>query len=618
MKGHRILIIVGLLVGLAIFILFNYVQVMLWNDGSLSQATISFPTVERGNIYDRHGRLLAATVTLNTVTAWLPHVQNLEETVNNLAPLLSLNPNQLLERMSQSDGFLFIKRKVSPSEGQAVMQLIREGRLPGIQVQDEYGRVYPNGSLGAHWLGFVGTDNVGLAGVEFSYNNVLMPSEITAPQKIRGADIYLSMDSSLQYLIEQIALKTLNEWRAQRVFALVVHATTGEMLAMAQVPSFYPDRFNEFPAEIRKNHLAESVYEPGSVFKIFSLGVLLESRVINRNSTFVCNGFYTKQMPNGEIIQIKCNGIHGVVDPMGILQVSCNSGIAQASDLLDENTFDAGLRAFGFGSTTQSPFTGESTGLFAPPQRWSGRSKPTIAFGQEIGVSALQMVEAATVLGNQGRLLKLQFVKRIIDSQGEVLLESSPQELRRVLSPNINRELLEMLRASVNMGSGFRARVQGVEIGGKTGTAQILDPQTNRYSETDFLASIITVLPALSPEYIIYVGVVSPRGASIFGERVAAPAAREIAERLISLYGITRQGDQIIEHSGEVSIQKPNLPLFSDTLPDFRGYSKRTLLPLLNHPQLRVKFKGEGHVKRQSLPPGTRIREGMDLTLEFE
>lgn len=617
MKRYRILIVAGLLGLGAVYVAVSYAWVMLFGVESGSSG-FPFPVVERGNIYDRNGRPLAATVLLHSVTGWVPHIQDPDAEAELLAPVLKLDSRELQARFSQTEGFLYIKRKVVPSEAKAVVDLIREGRLPGIRVQDEFGRVYPNGSLGAHWLGFVGTDNVGLAGVEFSYNSVLMPAVKTDSGQLRGADVYLTMDSNLQYLVERIARKTLEDWQAKRVFAIVVHAPTGDVLAMAQVPTFSPDRFAEASAEVRRNHLAESVYEPGSVFKIFSLGVLLESRVISRNSSFVCNGLYTKRLPNGETIQIRCNGNHGVVDPMAILQVSCNSGIAQASDLLDADTFHAGLRAFGFGSTVQSPFSGETAGLLAPPERWSARTKPTIAFGQEIGVSALQMVEAATVLGNQGKLLRLNFVRRVLGPGGEVLAESQPQEIRRVLSASTNAQLLEMLRASVNMGSGFRARVQGVDVGGKTGTAQILDPTTNRYSETDFLASIMTFLPAPSPEYVVYVGVVAPKGSSIFGERVAAPAAREIAEKLISLYGVARAGDQVLEHDGEVTIQRPGLPLFSDTLPDFRGYSKRTLLPLLSHPALRVQFRGEGHVVRQNPPPGTRIEGGLDLILEFE
>lgn len=616
MKRHRILVLAGLLSGLAVYILASYVFIMFGD--SENRAALNLPSMERGNIYDRFGRLLAGTVILHSVTAWMPHVQDPDESAELLAPILSLRADELKQRFAQNEGFLFIKRKIPPSESKAIIELIRQGKLSGIQVQDEFGRVYPNGSLGAHWLGFVGTDNMGLAGIEFSYNNVLMPSPQTTPDRLKGANVYLTMDSALQYLVEQVAKKTREDWSASRVFALVVHAPSGEVLAMSQEPSFFPDRFAEAPADVRKNHLAESVYEPGSVFKIFSLGVLLESKVINSRSTFVCTGVYTKELPNGETIQIKCNGVHGVVDPMGILQVSCNSGIAQASDLLDAQTFNAGLRAFGFGTTVQAPFSGETAGLFAAPERWSSRSKPTIAFGQEIGVSALQMVEAATVLGNSGKLLKLNFVRHVEGDEGQILYEAKPTEIQRVLSSSTTQDLLEMLRASVNMGSGFRARVQGVEIGGKTGTAQILDPRTNKYSETDFLASIMTFLPALNPEYIIYVGVVSPKGSSIFGERVAAPAAREIAERLITLYGITRQGDRVIEHEGKVSIQRPSLPLFSDVLPDFRGLAKRTLLPLLNHPTLRVTFRGEGHVVRQSLPPGTRLDGQRDLILEFE
>lgn len=617
MKRQRFLLISLGLAALALFILFSYARIMVLEPDPTLEGGLALPEVERGNIFDRNGRLLAGTVTLHSVSAWMPHVQDRDKTAHALAGVLNLDADSLRERLERANGFLFVKRKIPPSEAKAVRELLRSESLPGIRLEEEYGRIYPLGELGADWVGFVGTDNVGLAGIEFSYNSVLLPGEL-GPGKRRGGDVYLTLDSSLQFIVEEILEKTLQEHRAERAFALVAHAPSGEILAMAERPAFHPERFAEYPAEIRRNHLAESVYEPGSVFKMFTIAILLEAGVITPQSTFVCNGVWEKTLMSGETVRIRCLAPHGVVDPMGILQVSCNVGIAQSSELLDAPTFESGLRAFGFGSPVQAPFPGEAAGLLAPHGRWSARTKPTIAFGQEIAVSALQIVQAALAIANQGLMLRPLFVKRALSGSGEVLLEATPQEVRRVLTARTSKQLLEMLRASIAMGGGSRARIQGIDVGGKTGTAQLIDPKTGQYSDTEVLPSILLFLPALNPEFIVYLGVYKPRGPSLFGDRVAAPPARQIAERLIGLYGVVREGDRVIEHDGQVRVVKPSAPLVGDTLPDYRGYAKRTLLSLLEHPRLRVVFSGEGHVVRQRPPPGTPVRDGMDLILEFE
>ncbi len=618
MNRTRILVIVIALGVLALYILFQFARIMVFDTDGDGQPSILLPIVERGNIYDRNGKLLAGTVKLDTVSAWMPNVEDVASTAKLLSQTLNIEESALLQRMRDSDGFLYIKRKILPAESRAMKELLRSGALSGVQLQEEFGRVYPMENLGAHWLGFVGTDNVGLAGVEYSYNNVLMPTEINDRAFLQGSDVYLTMDSSLQYLVEEIAAKTLTLNKGDRITALVLHAPTGEMLAMTQLPGFPPSQFGLVTPDVRKNHMVETIYEPGSVFKIFSLSVLLESRAITTRSTYVCNGYYEKTAPNSEVIRIKCNGVHGVVDPMAILQVSCNSGIAQASDNLDPETFSNGLRAFGFGSATGAPFSGESEGILAPVNRWSYRTKPTVAFGQEIGLTALQLMQAATAVSNSGVLLKPHYVRRVLSPRGEIIYESVREEMRRVLTPETSTEMLEMLRASVDMGFGNLASIRGVEVGGKTGTSQVLDEETGTYSDSQFIASIMTFIPARKPEYIIYVAVNNPQGSSIHGGMVAAPAAREIAENLVLLYGVAREGDQILDHEGEIRVQRPSLPPIADTLPDYRGLAKRTLLPLLARDDIQVRFLGEGHVKKQDPPAGSPFQEGMTLTLEFE
>jgi cell division protein FtsI (penicillin-binding protein 3) len=275
------------------------------------------------------------------------------------------------------------------------------------------------------------------------------------------------------------------------------------------------------------------------------------------------------------------------------------------------------LRNYGFGERTGAGNPGETRGFLWPMERWSERSKPTIAMGQEIAVSAMQMIQAASAIANDGEMVSPRIVSRIVSADGkEEIWNPSPR--RRVLKPETARAMRTYMEGvTSDIGTGWRARVEDLSLAVKTGTAQITDPVTRRYSDTDFIASCIALLPSESPSLILYLAIVKPRG-EILGGRIAAPPIREAAEALVDYLGIPRGRNPQISHPSTIELPLDRLPAVTGRIPDFSGLSKRTVLPLLLRDDLRVEIYGAGWVIRQTPPPGTPVTENMTIILELE
>jgi cell division protein FtsI (penicillin-binding protein 3) len=362
------------------------------------------------------------------------------------------------------------------------------------------------------------------------------------------------------------------------------------------------------------NRPAIWAFEPGSTFKVFSMAALMDAGIISSNSVFFCNGIYTPTRG----APISCLNSHGRVTAREIIIHSCNVGAAYASENISNNAFYNLISSFGFGSRTGAGSPGETVGYFAPSTNWSDRSKPTIAFGQEISVSAFQMLQAASAIANDGILVPPRIVLETVSADGRTVVEWENGENRRILSAETARVMRSYMADTASSGAmGWRAGVPDMPLGVKTGTSQIIDPVTRRYSETDFIASCIALLPVDNPTLVLYLAIVKPQG-HIFGARIAAPAIREAAESLIDYIGIPRDRNPQIEHPSVITIPAGHLPSVDVYVPDFSGIAKRTLLPLLLRDDLNVEIRGDGWVRRQSPTAGTPVTAGMSIILELE
>ena len=582
----------------------------------IQDSPIDVPSVERGPILDRNGRILAITTALDSVAAWVPHVRDAESVARLLGEALEMEPRAVAERLASGTGFVWIKRKVTPTESPRVRALIAAGKLLGISLHREYGRSYPERQLAAHLIGYVGIDNTGLDGIEWSFDRELAPPQVgKGLREVFGNQVFLTIDLNAQYFVEQIAEKAWRETLADSATILVMEARTGEILAYASLPAFDPNNYREYPEASLVNRPVRVAYEPGSVFKIFTISSLLQLGVLTPQDTFYAGGVYEDPRHG---IRIRDLGVYGPVNAQKILQYSSNVGAAYASERASAAEFYDMLRKYGFGRPTGVPLAGETAGILRQPGDWSARSKPTIAFGQEISVSALQVVTAATALANDGLMIKPLLVSRVVSPEGRLIKRYGREPVTEVLSPEVARSVLQMMEtATFDGGTARRARLEGLRVSAKTGTAEVRDPSTGGYSDETFIASFIGIFPTDDPQFIVYVVLDGPKKET-FGSRTAAPVFKEVADKLVALRGLPRAGTEIVRHPGSVVV-RPGAPItVGEAMPDLTGSPKRALLGLFERQDLKILMRGEGFVVRQSPAAGAPVAPGITITLDFE
>ena len=607
---RRFLVIAFILGGIAFYVLIKYFAAML-NPPGADFIAPPRDTMERGAILDRNGRTLAIQTRMGNITVWRPNIEDIEELTTDLSPLLEISAGEIRKNIEGSaSDFLYLKKQVELSVIQRIQSLRTQGKLAGISIEPVLGRNYPHKNLAAQIIGFTKSDNEGGAGIEYSFESELAPRDGK-----NGNQVILTIDTNVQYILEDIAARSMEENKAEAAMLMAMDPRTGDILGSAILPGFDLNDISASTEISRMDRTAIWDYEPGSTFKVFSIAALMDSNSIEPDTYFVCNGEYTR----GDRITIKCMGNHGNVNAEDIIVYSCNAGAAYASERMGTASFAAALENFGFGRRTGAGTPGETPGLFRPINQWSERSKPTIAMGQEVNVTALQMLQAATAIANDGVLMPPRIVSRIKSDDGKTIREWKPGEPRRILSEETARNMQRYMKAGTeDLGIGRFARIKDIPIGVKTGTAQMYDPKTRTYSETDYIASCIALVPAENPSLVLYMVLIKPMGNYYFGSRTAAPAIRETAEKLIDYLGILRERNPQESHSGQIIILAEDILTIGDTVPDFIGRAKRSLAPLLRRDDLILDIRGEGWVVRQSPAPGTPFRPGITIILELE
>ncbi|MDR0289371.1 MAG: transpeptidase family protein [Treponema sp.] len=617
----RFNIVVFLLLAVTVFILSRYAFHLIKGDSG--QGGPARATVERGKILDRNGKILASQINLHNVYVLPPPREEIYPLAMGLAPILDMTADEIYASIDSARGNFLLKRQISASSMEMIRNEQRSGRLKGVSTLPVQVRVYPEKNLAAQIIGFTGSDNIGREGAEYAFNR-----ELSA-----GNNVALTIDINVQHILEKVASATLSETQAESVMFLAMDPRGGEVLGSAVLPGFDPNNYRDSASSTYLYLPAHEQYEPGSVFKVFSISALMDSGVITENSEFTCNGVYERTFPSGEKVRIECadGRAHGRVRPREIIIHSCNVGAALAADRQDNQSFYRLMLNYGFGARTgawissasASPALTETAGLLKNPEipgLWSGRTRQSIAFGQEIAVSALQVIQAASVIANNGTLVPPKLILQITSADGRTVnrWENSVNANRQVIRMDTTRTMLTyMANTATDIGTGWRASVEDLNLAVKTGTSQYRDPMTGGYSRTDFIASCIALLPAEFPSLILYVVIVKPRGET-YGGRIAAPAIREAAEQLIDYLGIPRGRNPFVEHPGSIEFAERALPHIGPQVPNFYGLSKKTLLPLLIRSDIRVEIFGEGWVRSQSPAPGTPIAPDtiIELTLE--
>jgi len=491
----------------------------------------------RGTIYDRAGRELAVSLKVPSVFAQPAAVEDPAATAKALAPILEQPARDILARLTADKPFVWIQRQMDPAKGEAITDL----NLKGIGLYPESRRYYPRQELAAHVLGMMGVDDRGLEGLEHQYDDLLggQPQFVAAQQDALGRvifrqeepephapvfDLTLTIDEVIQYIAERELQRAVERSRAKAGTAIVMDPWTGEILALANQPTYDPNNYQKSGAAARRDRAVTDAFEPGSVFKVILAAGGLEEGVIRPGDRFFGE--------NGAIevsgVTIRDHEKHGWLTVREILTQSSNVGAIKIGQKLGKSLYYHYISSFGFGSLTGLDLPGETPGLMRRPKSWSALSLSVLSMGQEISVTPVQIATAFSAVANGGNLARPHVVHALKAQDGSLSREVDPGVIRRVISAETAQTLLEMLRGVVEDGTGKEAALEEYTVAGKTGTAQKMDPATGRYSHQEIVASFVGAVPAESPRLVILVLIDEPE-ALRWGGSIAAPTFREIA-----------------------------------------------------------------------------------------
>jgi cell division protein FtsI (penicillin-binding protein 3) len=512
-----------------------------------NQYEASFKSSEkRGTIYDTNLKEMAVSVDVTSIAAHPGQINDARAMAKSLAGILKIDSKELIKKLSSDKKFVWIKRRVTPKETEAVRNL----KIAGIDFIPEHNRFYPNKMLSAQILGFTNIDDHGIEGIEFYYDAHLRGStskftvlkdalgrgfdaEKRRVSKFRGNNLILTIDSTIQYIAEKALEETVTEFSAKSGMAIIMAPKTGAILAMAHFPFFNPNAFNGFDKKLWRNRIITDPFEPGSTMKIFSAAAAIESGNAFPNSIFFCeNGAYKI----GQEV-VHDTRPYGWLSLQQIIKHSSNIGVVKVIEITGPESLYKTLRDFGFGSKTGIDCPGETSGSLSPFKQWAKIDAGTISFGQGISVSALQLASAASAIANEGLLMKPYIVQAITDQNGHLLKSFEPRIVRRVVSEKTARTLVRIMQTVITKGgTGVKAAIEGYTVCGKTGTAQKID-EKGEYSDGKFISSFVGFAPAKKSEVVILVVIDEPQDQH-YGSIVAAPVFRKIAHKILSYMNI--------------------------------------------------------------------------------
>ena len=511
--------------------------------------TVTVPA-GRGTIFDGAGDPLAIGERAITVYANPRQVVRPRAVAQEIARTLHVDPNTIYPLLTdRSKGFVYVKRKADPARAAA----LERKHLPGLGFYPEEQRTYPQGRIAAQVLGFAGTDNTGLEGLEKSLDPVLAGkpgsetivkdpagralSIVSTRPEAPGKNVRLTIDSQIQAYAQQVLESTVARWGAQDASAIVMDPYTGAVLAMAVAPGFNANRFATTRDDRHRNRAVTDTYEPGSTFKLVTVSAALQDHVVTPRTSFVLAP--TIQVADRVIHEAEARG----TERMTVAQIiahSSNIGTITIAERLGPGRLADWIDRWGFGHKTGIDFPGESPGFALPLDQWSGSTIGTVPIGQGISVTPLQMARAYSAIANGGRLVTPYLVRKI---GGRTVRHGHGH---RVVSRHVSKEMLSMLRGVVLEGTGTAAAIPGYTVAGKTGTAAKVDPG-GHYSTTNYVASFVGMVPATRPRLVIMAMVDQPRGA-IWGGVVAAPAFQQIARFCLQHLEVPPDAPQTAQH----------------------------------------------------------------------
>lgn len=637
---------------------------------------------KRGAILDRNGKELGVSISTDSVYAIPAEIHDVEDTAAKLAAILMLDEKKIAEKLKKRQAFMWVERKINAEKANAIKAL----SLPGIGLTEESQRYYPYDNLAAHVLGFTGIDSQGLDGVEITFDSYLKgrPGSIVVEYDARGREIpyanhkflaptdgnnvQLTIDAVIQQIAERELDKVMKETQAQAASIIAIAPHTGEILALANRPDYNPNRFADYSPKLWRNMAVSNAYEPGSTFKIITTAAALGDGVVKLSDRFFDPGSVEVQ---GRTIHCWKPGGHGSQSFEEVVQNSCNVGFVNVGLKLGKDPFYKYLRSFGFGQTTDIDLPGEAKGIMIDPGQVKPINIATMAMGQSIAVTPIQLLTAVAAVANDGQLLRPQIVREIRDKKGQVIREFRPDSIKQVVTPEVAQEVKGILEKVVEKGTGRNAYIEGFRVAGKTGTAQKVGG--GGYMPGRYVASFVGFAPVDDPQVALLVIIDEPVGL-YYGGQIAAPvfasAMKDIMQYLqvqphlsaneekenpethvivpdvinrlpaeataelkkMELNGIIEEtGDRITDQIPKPGSRVPrgvNVLLYTATprygwseitVPDCQGMSLVEASGVLGETGLSIRPDGKGEkVLRQDPLPGSKVPSGSVVTVYFE
>ncbi len=633
----RILWLAGIFLLLFLLLVIRIAYIQFVDGNWLSKEAIEQQTrdrminAKRGTIYDRNGKQLAVSADVETVSLSPITVRedgDPQKCAEALAEILSLEKEAILEKINMNTSYVLIQRKVEKEQADA----IRAAELKGVYLDADTKRYYPYNNIASHIIGFTGTDNQGLLGIEQKYDSVLKGQYgriVTArnadgtemPYKYDryytpedGSDITLTIDVSIQHFLEKHLEQALTDLQLNNGAAgIIMDVKTGEILAMATKPDFdlnepllinnptekarieaisdSTERGNatqEYLNKLWRNKAVVDSYEPGSTFKIVTSAMALEENVVSLQDSFHCTGSYKVAK---ETIGCWKHAGHGTLDLTGALMNSCNPAFMQIGARIGQDTFFKYYKGFGFTEKTGIELYGETSGIFYPAGSFNEVELATASFGQGPVVTPLQMISAISAVANDGKLMKPHLLKNITDSSGTIIESFDPIEVRQVISPQTSQIMRSLMEAVVSEGTGNKAYLEGFRIGGKTGTSEKIPRGSSKY-----VASFVGIAPANDPQIAILLLLDEPPAGNHMGGTIASPLAGKILDDVLRYMDMEPE-----VADGEATEGDAEVPAVS-------GMSLTDARQTISQSGLRCVVEGNGSVVTAQVPsPGVVI-----------
>jgi cell division protein FtsI (penicillin-binding protein 3) len=590
----------------------------------------------RGRILDRGGKELALSLPVPSVYADPRMVSLSDDEKKGLSALLDMDAKELSGKLKSPRKFVWLKRMVDRSKAEELKN------YQGIFTIEESKRFYPNGELASQVLGAVGMESDALAGIEMASNKFLSSKKQDAVYRrdARGkfylspvayqeqddvADVYLTIDKQIQFAADNALKKAVTTANAKGGTAIVMEVATGAILAMSNMPTFDPNNYSKFSQDSWRNRAITDTIEPGSTFKVLIASAGLDSGVVTPDSKFDCeNGAITV----GKAV-LHDHNPYGVLSVRDIIKVSSNIGALKIAREIGKNRLYDYLKNFGIGQRTGIDYPGEVGGIVRSPDTWQPVELGTIAFGQGISVTPIQMTAAFAAIANDGKRMRPYVISQIVNNQGIPIVRSIPTPVGTPINKEVADAVVGMLEGVVGEGgTGTKAASKEYQVAGKTGTAQKVTEGSGRYAAGKYYASFIGIAPSNAPKVVIFVGLDEPRGA-YYGGAVSAPVFKEIAEATLKFMEVPSAISKVVTASEgvtsnvtEAAIQNANrrfqkVGSDSFSVPDLRGISMRDVATAVGQANIKLKFDGSGVAVDQSPTAGGTIRENETFRVSF-